>query len=122
MAATSHVRADVVAEFLGGGEYGLPSDCAKLAKLASGGPRNIQTVPEVLTKSGYKSWEGGCTIARIAPHRSLDRYTVELKCSEGAEENVRRTEVWTRRGDTLLVQFEGKTETYKRCETPRGRK
>ncbi len=121
MATFGPVPADEVADFLGNGVYALPSDCAKLAQLTAGGARNIQTVPETLTRNGYKSWEGGCAITRIAPHRSLSRYTVELKCSEGAEENVKRTEVWTTRGDTLLVQFDGKSETYQKCETPRSR-
>lgn len=119
MTAIVPARADLTADFLGEGVFGLKSDCAKLAKLAAGGPRNIQTVPETLTRNGYRSWEGACSITRIAPHRSLARYTVELKCSEGAEENMKRTEVWTKRGDTLYVQFEGKTETYVKCETSR---
>ena len=112
----SCAQADVTATFLGDAVYGWKSDCAKLAKIARGGPRNIQTSPELLSATGYQGWEGGCTIAKISARASVGRWRVDLICHEGAEDNMKRTEIWTKRGDVLTVTHDGKSETYERCQ------
>lgn len=111
-------HADVQATFLGKTTYTTPSDCTKLKALAAGGPRNIATVPEVLTAKGYLSWEGGCTIKSYTERRSGRLWSVSLRCSEGAVENELRTEVWRKTDDgTLRVTHGRETVDMIACTT-----
>ena len=108
--------ADVQATFLGTATYATRAGCAKLKKLAAGTPRNLNTVPETLDAKGFLSWEGGCTISKINERVTGKTWTVQLKCSEGAEENVTSTETWTKAPDgSILVNDKGKATRFYAC-------
>jgi hypothetical protein len=110
LASTGAVQAEVRATFLGGSTF---------ATIATGTPRNLDTVPETLTATGYRSWEGGCTIDKISERLAGKTWRVTLRCSEGAEENVRSTETWTRASDgSILVAANRKTTRFVACPIP----
>lgn len=110
------LSADVEAKFLGAATYSSAKGCSQLKALASGTPRNLNTVPETLTAKGYLGWEGGCAIERIQEQVKAKRWTVSLRCSEGAVENQRHQEIWERAPDgALLISFKKKRERYVAC-------
>ena len=115
MTATA-TAADVEAKFLGTATYASAKGCEQLKALASGTPRNLNTVPETLTAKGYLGWEGGCTIERVQEQVKGKRWLVSLRCSEGAEENKRHKETWEKAPDgALLVSFKKKRERLVAC-------
>jgi hypothetical protein len=118
MLLPSVASAETQARFLGGNTYvASAKSCAMLKKLATGTPRNLGSVPQTLDAKGYHSWEGGCTIAKITPRLPGISWTVNLVCSEGATENQKVTETWTRnRTNSLIVAFKGRRQTYTVCE------
>lgn len=113
---TAAAGADVEAKFLGTATYSSAKGCAKLKALASGTPRNLNTVPETLTAKGYLGWEGGCAIERIQEQVKAKRWLVSLRCSEGAVENRRHRETWEKAPDgAILVSFKKQRERYVAC-------
>lgn len=110
------IAADVEAKFLGAATYSSAKGCSQLKALASGTPRNLNTVPETLTAKGYLGWEGGCAIERIAEQVKGKRWTVSLRCSEGAVENQRHQETWEKAPDgAILISFKKNRERYVAC-------
>lgn len=104
------------ASFLGSNVYATPAGCAKLAKLAAGAPRNLNSVPETLTAKGYETWEGGCTIDKITTTAAGKSWRVAVSCSEGADEGIKSTETWTRAADgSILVNAQGKKTRFVVC-------
>ena len=47
------------------GTYASKEGCQKLAAIEAGTPRNVETVPEVLTADGFKGWEGACEFTKV---------------------------------------------------------
>jgi hypothetical protein len=106
----------VEAAFLGTTTYATPAGCAKVARLAAGIPRNLNSVPETLTAKGYMSWEGGCTIEKITPKVAGKSWSIVISCSEGAEESVKSTETWTSGDDgSILINAQGKKTRFVAC-------
>ena len=103
--------ADVDAGFLGATVYTTAADCPLQKKLVAGGPRNLNTVPETLSAKGYRSWEGGCTFTNIVERYKGRLWTVSMRCSEGATENLPRTEVWRKAADGSLTVTADKKPT-----------
>ena len=119
--AANSAAADVQATFLGTATYATRAGCAKLKTLAAGTQRNLNTVPETLDAKGFMSWEGGCTIATINERVLGKAWTVQLKCSDGAEENVASIETWTKASDgSILVKDKGKSTRFFVCAAPSG--
>lgn len=109
--------ADVRATFLGSATYATRAGCVQLRTLAAGTPRNLNTVPETLDASGHRSWEGGCSIEKITERVAGKTWTVNLKCSEGAIENAKSTETWTKATDgSILVKAAGTTTRLYACQ------
>lgn len=84
----SGVCADQVqAKFLGVGIYATKDGCEKLAKLNAGQAEpNVSTVPETLSASGFKSWEGSCSFKSIDEITEGKAYKAKLSCIDGGEE------------------------------------
>jgi hypothetical protein len=110
----------VEATFLGTGTYATPGDCSKVAKLATGAPRRLNSVPETLTARGYMSWEGGCTIEKVVPKVAGKSWTVSLSCSEGAIENAKSKETWVRNTDgSWLISGQYRKARLVACAIPK---
>ncbi len=103
--------ADVDAGFLGTTVYTTAADCPLYRAIAAGGPRNLNTVPETLSAKGYRSWEGGCRFTNIVERYKGRLWTVSMRCSEGATENLPRTEVWRKAADGSLTVTADKKPT-----------
>ena len=110
----------VTASFLGTATYATDSGCDKLKALAAGAPRNLNTVPETLSASGFDDWEGGCSFSRITEVKKGHLYKARMACGESADEWVETdTFALTDNGATVTVTVSGgdeKTTVFKRCD------
>lgn len=110
------------ATFLGSATYAMDGGCEKRRALAAGGPRNIGTVPETLTASGFDGWEGGCSFERITEVQKGKLYKAVLACGESADEwTETNTFALSDGGATVTVRVLGKekkTSVFKRCDAP----
>ncbi len=119
LAADTSAASAVEATFLGTSTYATPADCKKVAKLAAGAPRNLNSVPETLTAKGYQGWEGGCSIEKFVPKGAGKSWTVSLLCSEGSIENAKSTQTWTKGADGSLTVVAGREKTrFVACSAP----
>lgn len=110
-------HAEVQAPFLGASTYATKAGCMKLKKLAAGTPRNLNSVPDTLDAKGHSSWEGGCMIDKITERLAGKSWVVQLKCSEGAIENAKTTETWTKAPDgSILVKSSGGSTRFYACD------
>ncbi len=114
--ASSPSAAEVKAPFVDG-VWATEEGCRKLADLAAGTPRSVDTVPETLTADGYQTWEGGCTFASIEETEKGRAWTVKTSCADGPEEwsDTERLELDDANG-RLKVTVDGKTTEFVRCE------
>jgi len=80
--ATSSANAAETASFIEG-TYASKKGCEMLKALQQGTPRNLQTVPETLDKSGFAGWEGSCEFVKIFKH-GTKLWTAIMYCVEGA--------------------------------------
>jgi hypothetical protein len=120
-AATSAVAAER-ATFLGDGVWARKGDCARLARLAAGGPRNIRTTPEQLTAGGYSSWEGSCEFLSIRERTPGKAWIAELSCIEGPEEGKETNLFEKVDARTFKVTVNGEAGLYFRCDLPKSAK
>jgi hypothetical protein len=108
--------AQEAATFLGDGVYTLPGGCAKLARIARGGPKNVHTTPETLNAQGFESWEASCEFNKIAVEVTDRVWNTEVKCTEGPDEWTAVNRFEKVDGDTFNVTVDGETSVYKRCD------
>lgn len=110
-AAAEELRAAFIA-----GTYALKDRCAMVAALEAGGPRNVETVPETLTATGFDSWEGACTFEKIVDQEKGRVFLTTMRCHEGPEEWT-ETNTFTVESDgaALLVETDGETMRFERC-------
>ena len=73
------------AAFLGSGTYATSQDCEKQRKIEAGGPRNVETSPELLTAEGFRGWEGACEFTKVFEHDPGKSWTGLMSCFEGAQ-------------------------------------
>jgi hypothetical protein len=118
---SSPSSAEVKAPFVDG-VWATEEGCRKLAELAAGTPRSVETVPETLTADGYQTWEGGCTFTSIEETERGRTWTVQTSCAEGAEEwsDTERVELDAANG-RLEVTVDGKATEFVRCEAEKGK-
>ena len=103
------------ARFLGEDTYSTVEGCAKLKALASGAPRNLNTVPETLTASGYQGWEHNCYFTSIKPIRKDKTWRVGTQCMEGPE-RWQAVEAFERQPDgSFKITSSNKTTSFVRC-------
>lgn len=103
------------------GTYVMEGRCDKWRALEAGGPRNLETVPEMLTATGFASWEGGCSFESITEEKPGERWSARMACAEEAEEWSENDvfELDPRTG-RLSVSVDGKTSVFVRCDEAKG--
>jgi hypothetical protein len=114
------VLAQQSAAFLGSATYATAEGCDKLKALAAGGDRNISTVPETLTASGYEGWEHSCRVTAVTETEPGKVWKVVTECSEG-ESAWADTQVFEKASDTSFkVMAEGEEEptVFAVCDAP----
>jgi hypothetical protein len=103
------------------GTWATEEGCGKLAKIAAGTPRSVETVPETLTQDGYATWEGGCTFTDIQETAPGRKWSIKTACAEGADEwTGDETLEFDAAGKRLTVTVEDKTTVFVRCEAEKG--
>jgi hypothetical protein len=110
-AAAEGKRADFIQ-----GTFAKPGLCDKVAAVAAGGPKNIDTVTETFTAAGFRSWEGSCDFETITEKEKGRSYEAQMRCIEGAEQ-------WTETdtfdidpsGQTITVWIDGDKHEYVKC-------
>jgi hypothetical protein len=115
--AAPAAQAKVTADFIEG-TYAADDGCDKWRAVEAGGPKTIDTVPEVLTKDGFKSWEGGCEFTQVLEHAPGKIYLGIMYCSEG-QTFVPDMTVFIRNDDgSLDVAGTGEEAptNYRRCD------
>ncbi|MCB1515492.1 MAG: hypothetical protein KDJ18_11955 [Hyphomicrobiaceae bacterium] len=120
--AAMPVAAKEKAQFIDG-TYATEDGCAKLAAIAAGTPRNVETVPEVLDAEGFKGWEGACEFTHVFEHDPGRVWVGLMVCSEG-QTIAPQTYVFIRgEDDSLEVAASGQDEPelYKRCDAGKGK-
>lgn len=106
------------------GTFATEAGCAKLEALGKGTPRNVETVPDVLTKDGFQGWEGSCEFTRIDIHEPGKVWIGLMYCVEGAT-MAPQTYAFIKGGDgSLEVAATGEDEpqVYRRCDADKGKK
>jgi hypothetical protein len=98
------------------GVYAMEGRCEKVAALAAGGPKNVETVPETLTSEGFRSWEGGCDFILITEKEKGRVYEAQMSCIEGPEEWT-ETDTFTIDSATgaITVSVEGDEHRFVKC-------
>lgn len=120
-AIASSAAANERAPFING-TYVMEGRCEKLKAIEAGGPKNIETMPEILTADGFETWEGGCSFISIKETQKGRRWVAKMACAEAADEG---TEIDTFDLDPesgkIKVTVEGKTNEYVRCSEGKGK-
>lgn len=100
------------------GSFATADGCRKLEAIANGGPRNVATVPDVLTADGFKGWEGACEFTKVFEHEPGQSWVALMLCSEGAT-TTPATYAFVKSGDDAfdvsLSGGAGEPEEWKRC-------
>lgn len=106
------------------GTFATEAGCAKLEALATGTPRNVETVPDVLTKDGFLGWEGSCEFTRIHEHEAGKVWIGLMYCVEGAT-MAPQTYAFIKGGDDsfeVAATGEDEPQVYRRCDAAKGKK
>ncbi len=98
------------------GVYAMEGRCEKVAALAAGGPKNVETVPETLSSEGFRSWEGGCDFISITEKEKGRVYEAQMSCVEGPEEWT-QTDTFTIDAATgaITVAVDGDEHRFVKC-------
>ncbi|MGE0052912.1 MAG: hypothetical protein AB7S74_01770 [Hyphomicrobium sp.] len=113
--------AEVKGNFIGPGTYATADGCKKVAALAQGKERNVETVPETLTKDGFQGWEGSCTFRSITEVEKGAKWKAAMDCQEGAEEGP-ESDLFERLDDgSLKVTVMGNHTIFVRCDAEKGK-
>lgn len=121
--AAGPAAAKVKARFIAG-QFATEEGCAKLKAIDAGKPRNVETVPDVLTEDGFQGWEGNCEFTQVFEHEPGRVWVGLMVCSEGMT-IVPQSYVFIKAEDqSLEVAAAGQDapEIYKRCEAGKGKK
>lgn len=105
------------------GTYATVEGCKKLAAIDAGGPRNVETVPEVLSADGFKSWEGACEFTKVFEHEPGRVWLGLLVCSEGSKIAPQSIVIIKTEGGELEVADDDDDEptAYQRCDGDKGK-
>jgi hypothetical protein len=104
------------------GVWATEEGCKKQAAIDAGGPKGVETTPEVLTADGYKGWEGGCTFTSVKEN-GPGKWTVGTDCHEAVEE-WQDAESWEldSTGTRLKVTVDDQATEFVRCDAGKGTK
>ncbi len=107
--------------FIGPGTYSPDDGCRKLAAIQSGSLMpNIANYPDILTREGFFSWEGGCSFLAVRKLKS-SVWVARMYCAEGSEENKVTNTFVKLKGDRFRITEDGVGQTYKRCKRAKGK-
>lgn len=100
------------------GTFASEEGCKKLAAIEAGTPRNVETVPEVLTADGFKGWEGACEFTKVFEHEPGRMWLGFMVCSQGAIITPQSVVISKGEGGSLEVAADDdkEPETYHRCD------
>lgn len=119
LAATA--RADVPGTFVGPGTYATPDGCKKLAAIAAGGFKNVDTVPMTLTTQGLLGWDASCSFRSISEVEPGKKWKAALDCHEGAPAGP-ESDIFERLADgSIKVTIMGNAMTFVRCDVTEGK-
>ena len=99
------------------GTYASGEGCKKLDAIANGGPKNVGTVPETLTRKGFETWEGGCSFTSIKETVTGKTWVAGMACMESADESTETDTFELLADGRIQVTVEGKTTIFERCKT-----
>ena len=112
----------VRATFIGEGTYATADGCKKLAAIAAGGDRNVETVPETLTENGFEGWEGACTFTSFTEIEKDRKWKALMHCFDGAEEGP-ESDIFERLPDgKIKVTVMGNDTILERCDAANAEK
>lgn len=108
--------AEIKGTFLGEGTYATKDGCEKLRKVAAGGDKNVETVPETLDETGFSTWEGSCSFKTITEKDKDRKWIAVMDCAEGDTEES-ETDTFEKMLDgAIKVTVEGKSTSFYRCD------
>lgn len=105
------------------GTFATEEGCKKLAAIEAGGPRTVETAPEVLTEDGFKGWEGACEFTRVFEHEPGRVWLGLMVCSEGAVVAPQSMVFIKGEGETIEVagSDQDEPEVFQRCDEGKGK-
>ena len=124
--AAAPLAAKEKARFLGTGTYATAEGCEKLKKIAAGGPKNVETTPELLDEHGFHGWEGDCEFTKIFEHEKDKSWLGLTTCVDGATiSSVTYVFIKDETSGVFEVAAQGEgaeseQHVYSRCETKKG--
>ena len=124
LAVAPAVSAKERAAFLGSGTYATASDCEKQHKIDAGGPRNVETSPELLTADGIKGWEGECEFTKVFEHEPGKIWIGLMYCVEGAQFTPQSYLFMKSPADDsfeVAAQNQDMPDVYVRCDPKKGK-
>jgi hypothetical protein len=117
--SAAHAAENVKAPFIAG-VWATADGCKMQSAIDAGGPKSVETTPEILTADGYKGWEGGCSFSSLKDE-GAGKWTVETSCTDAAEE-WKDTEKWEldSAAGRLKVTVNDQTTEFVRCDAGKG--
>ena len=102
------------------GVWATADGCKMQAAIDAGGPKSVETTPEILTADGYKGWEGGCSFSSVKED-GAGKWTVATDCTDAAEE-WKDTEKWEldSAAGRLKVTVDDQTTEFVPCDAGKG--
>lgn len=106
------------------GQYATQADCEKLRKIEAGGPRNVETAPELLDPAGIHGWEGECEFTKVFDHDPAKSWVAIMLCTEGLQMTA-HSYVFMKNDNEDSFDVAPETaespDTYIRCDAKKGR-
>lgn len=105
------------------GTYATKQDCEKQRAIDAGGPRTLETAPELLNRDGFRSWEGACEFTKVFQH-DPKTWIGLMMCTEGASMTPQTYVFQKAEGkDAFLVAGANQEapDEYVRCDPKKGR-
>lgn len=106
------------------GQYATKNDCEKLRKIEAGGPRNIESVPELLDATGIHGFEGDCEFTKVFDHEIGKSWVAIMVCSEAAQmtaQNYLFLKNETEDSFDVASPDAEMPDIYARCDAKKGR-
>jgi hypothetical protein len=121
LAMPSVAHAEAKGSFIGPGTYATKEGCEKLAKIATGGDRNVGTVPEALTVDGFLGWEGACSFRSVTEKVKGRIWSANMDCAEGITEESQDDTFEKLPDGSFKVTVMDNSTIFQRCDTAKGK-
>ena len=98
-----------------------PKAARSSKRIAAGGFKNVETVPETLTMQGFLGWEGSCSFRSITEVEKGKKWKAAMDCHEGAQEGP-ESDIFERVADgSIKVTMMGNDTMFVRCDGKEGK-